>query len=94
MLSLGTPQEWRGAAIGLSAGANAAGTALGQLCGSAIASTLGIRTVFWFTSGVLAIVCVTVAIGIREPAVEVDDDVGPSHSPIGTVATPAKPRQG
>jgi DHA1 family multidrug resistance protein-like MFS transporter len=94
MLSLETPQEWRGAAIGLSAGANAAGTALGQLSGSAIASTLGIRTVFWFTSGVLALVCVAVAIGIREPtAAEADEDASPPHSPIGTVATPAPTRQ-
>ena len=46
MLSLGTPQEWRGAAIGLSAGANAAGQALGQIAGSTIAGTLGIRSVF------------------------------------------------
>jgi DHA1 family multidrug resistance protein-like MFS transporter len=94
MLSLSTPQEWRGAAIGLSAGANAAGAALGQLSGSTIASTLGIRTVFWFTSGVLAIVCVLVAIGIREPTPAAQQDASPTRSPLGTVAAPAKTRQG
>jgi DHA1 family multidrug resistance protein-like MFS transporter len=93
MLSLSTPQEWRGAAIGLSAGANAAGQALGQLSGSTIASTLGIRTVFWFTSGVLAIVCVMVAVGIREPSAAAQQET-PARSPLATVATPAKSRQG
>jgi DHA1 family multidrug resistance protein-like MFS transporter len=67
MLSLRTPQEWRGAAIGLSAGANAAGQALGQLSGSVIASLLGIRTVFLCTAGVLALVCAAVTVGVKEP---------------------------
>jgi MFS family permease len=67
LLSLRTPQEWRGAAIGLSAGANAAGQALGQLSGSVIASLLGIRAVFLCTAGVLALVCATVTVGVREP---------------------------
>jgi DHA1 family multidrug resistance protein-like MFS transporter len=67
LLSLGTPPAWRGAAIGLSAGANAAGQALGQLSGSVVASTLGIRSVFLCTAGVLALVCTAVTLGIKEP---------------------------
>ncbi len=67
ILSLGTPPEWRGAAIGLSAGANAAGQALGQLSGSLIAGSLGIRSVFLVTAGVLALVGLVVALGIKEP---------------------------
>ncbi len=67
MLSLGTPRERRGAAIGLSAGANAAGQAIGQLGGSTIAGVFGIRSVFLCTAGVLAMVCAAVAIGVKEP---------------------------
>jgi MFS transporter, DHA1 family, multidrug resistance protein len=70
ILSLGTPREWRGAAIGLSAGANAAGQALGQLSGSVIAGSLGIRAVFLVTAGVLALVGLVVALGVKEPSVE------------------------
>lgn len=88
MLSLRTPREWRGAAIGLSAGANAAGQAIGQLCGSTVASTLGIRTVFLFTAGVLALVSVSVTAGIREPRSAGDEP--PPRSPAGTVATLAR----
>jgi len=92
MLSLGTPPEWRGAAIGLSAGANAAGQAIGQISGSTIAGTLGIRSVFLCTAGVLALVCAAVAIGIREPRpVQDDENAPPTVSPVGTVATPAPP---
>jgi DHA1 family multidrug resistance protein-like MFS transporter len=89
MLSLGTPPEWRGATIGLSAGANAAGQALGQLSGSVIASTLGIRTVFLFTAGVLALVSAAVTVGIREPRMPEQDDQPRTVAPIGTVTTPA-----
>ena len=91
MLSLGTPAEWRGATIGLSAGANSAGQALGQIGGSTIASTLGIRSVFLFTAGVLALVCAAVTLGVKEPE-PIDDEDSPylTHAPVGTVATPAK----
>ncbi len=92
MLSLGTPRQWRGAAIGLSAGANSAGQALGQLGGSTIAGTLGIRSVFLCTAGVLALVCAAVTIGIKEPRPAEDEGEGslPTHAPTGTVATPAE----
>jgi DHA1 family multidrug resistance protein-like MFS transporter len=90
MLNLGTPPEWRGAAIGLSAGANAAGSALGQLGGSIIAGTLGIRTVFLFTAGVLALVSATVAVGIREPRPANQDEVPRTVAPIGAVSPPGK----
>ncbi len=93
MLSLSTPQEWRGAAIGLSSGANAAGSALGQMSGSIIAGTLGIRSVFLSTAGVLAIVGLLIGIGIREPDVDGEgEDPAPTRSPIGTVATPGRVR--
>jgi MFS family permease len=94
MLSLGTPAEWRGATIGLSAGANAAGQALGQIGGSTIASTLGIRSVFLVTASTLALVCAAVTLGVKEPE-PIDDDDSPylTHAPVGTVATPARPRQ-
>ncbi|MGH2387462.1 MAG: MFS transporter, partial [Chloroflexota bacterium] len=73
MLSLGTPRERRGAAIGLSAGANSAGAAIGQLGGSTIAGIFGIRSVFLCTAGVLAMVCAAVAIGVKEPREDEDD---------------------
>ncbi len=90
MMSLGTPAEWRGATIGLSAGANAAGQALGQVGGSTIASTLGIRSVFLVTAGVLALVCGAVSLGIRDPEpIDEEDAHYHTHAPAGTVATPA-----
>jgi len=92
MLSLGTPREWRGAAIGLSAGANAAGQAIGQISGSTIAGVLGIRSVFLCTAGVLALVCLAVAIWIKEPEpTEDDEDMPLTISPVGTVGTSAAP---
>jgi MFS family permease len=91
MLSLGTPREWRGAAIGLSAGANAAGQAIGQISGSTIASALGIRSVFLCTAGVLALVCLAVTIWIKEPQEIEDEDTPTAVSPVGMVATPATP---
>ncbi|HWE64798.1 MAG TPA: MFS transporter [Chloroflexota bacterium] len=88
MLSLSTPPDRRGAAIGLSAGANAAGQALGQLCGSTIAGLLGIRTVFLFTAGVLALVCAAVTIGIRDPQADADEGAARTRS-AAPGATPA-----
>lgn len=82
MLSLGTPPEWRGAAIGLSAGANSAGAALGQISGSAIAGTLGIRSVFLCTAGVIALVCAAVAIGVKEPESD-ENEPPPARAPAG-----------
>jgi len=79
MLSLGTPPAWRGAAIGLSAGANAAGQALGQLTGSIVATTVGIRSVFLCTAGVLALVCAAVSLGIKEPPSTTDEAETPAQ---------------
>lgn len=67
LISLGTPRDRRGTAIGLSAGVNSGGQAIGQLSGSTIASDLGIRAVFLVTSAVLGLVTLAVAFGIREP---------------------------
>ena len=74
MLSLGTPRERRGAVIGLSAGVNSAGQALGQLGGSAIASSFGVRSVFYLTAVVLGLVSVVVGLFLREPALPGTED--------------------
>jgi DHA1 family multidrug resistance protein-like MFS transporter len=73
MLSMSTPREQRGAAIGLSAGISSAGQAVGQLGGSTIASAFGMRSVFLVTAGVLGIVTLVVGIGVHEPAAEDTD---------------------
>jgi MFS family permease len=88
LLSLSTPRERRGAAIGLSAGVNAAGQAVGQLGGSALATAFGIRSVFLFTAGVLGAVTVVAGLGLKEPrAGGPDEDETPAPSPPGTVST-------
>lgn len=68
MLTMWTPPHRRGSVIGLSAGVNAGGQAIGQVSGSALASTLGIRSVFYFTAGVLALVSLTVGALLKESA--------------------------
>jgi len=67
MISLSTPRERRGSVIGLSAGINAAGMAIGQISGSAIAGAFGIRAIFFFTAAVIGAVSVIVGVGVREP---------------------------
>ena len=87
LLARGTPPAWRGAAIGLSAGANAGGQALGQLGGSVIAGALGIRSVFLCTAGVLGLVCAAVALGVAEPGTDADAPASGPSMPSGSRAT-------
>jgi len=73
MLTMWTPAHRRGSVIGLSAGVNAGGQAIGQVSGSALASTLGIRSVFYFTAGVLALVSLAVGGLLRGPAAALEE---------------------
>ncbi len=67
MLSLSTPRDQQGAAMGLSAGINAAGQAMGQLGGTACASVFGIRSIFAVTAAVFGLVSVAIARLVTEP---------------------------
>ena len=67
MLSLSTPRDQQGAAMGLSAGINAAGQAMGQLGGSGCASIFGIRSIFALTAAVFGLVSATIARLVSEP---------------------------
>lgn len=67
MLSLSTPRDQQGAVMGLSAGVNAAGQAIGQLGGSACASVFGIRSIFALTAAVFGLVSVAIARLVSEP---------------------------
>ena len=83
MITLGTPREQRGTVIGLSAGVNAAGQAVGQIGGSAMASGFGVRSVFLVTAFVMALVSVAEALWLREPV----RGVGGDEIVAGPVAT-------
>ncbi len=67
MLSLSTPRDQLGAVMGLSAGVNAAGQAIGQLGGSGCATLFGIRSIFVVTAAVFGLVSIAVARLISEP---------------------------
>ncbi|MDB5058020.1 MAG: major facilitator superfamily 1 [Chloroflexi bacterium] len=87
MLTLSTPREQRGAVIGLSAGVNAAGQAVGQIAGSTVASVFGIRSVFLVTAGVLGIVTLVVGLGVHDPVAAEDTDAPIQEAEEVTLAT-------
>ena len=60
MLSARTPVEKRGSVFGISSSVSATGAALGPAFGATAAALLGYRSVFFFTSALVAISAVTI----------------------------------